>query len=65
MTTDPTPVPLIGKAWQEGYEAGKRGLPGAANPYPLGTDASIAWHSGRFKGQTKTQRPAKERKNLE
>ena len=51
--TDKPRIILAAKAWQEGFDAGRRGLNWNANPYPVGTDASRSWQSGLLEGQTK------------
>ena len=50
--------PLNAKAWQEGYDAGRRGLKLSDNPHRVGTAAAQAWQFGLIEGQMKPLRPA-------
>ena len=38
-----TPLPINDQAWQQGYLAGRRGLPAVANPYRAGSERAEAW----------------------
>jgi hypothetical protein len=49
-------IPLDAMALREGYLAGRRGLPGQANPYMVGTHEAIAWVIGLTDGRTKPLR---------
>ena len=51
-----TPLPLNDQAWQQGYLAGRRGLPAVANPYRAGSKKAEAWQFGRREGQTRPLR---------
>ena len=55
MATDDNVSDLIqdAEAWQEGYIAGRRGLPNTTNPYPLGSCKALSWQAGLRKGRTK------------
>ena len=48
--------PLNAKAWQEGYDAGRRGLKLSDNPHSVCTDAAQAWQFGLIEGQMKPLR---------
>jgi hypothetical protein len=50
MTDEPKP-----KAWQQGYNAARKGLP-YRNPYPADTDEAFAWISGYVEGKAKPLR---------
>jgi hypothetical protein len=39
-------TPLDPMALLEGYLSGRRGLPGEANPYQVGTREALAWGIG-------------------
>lgn len=43
------------KAWQEGYDAGKRGEPLSSCPYPVKSDEALAWSSGYIEGKAARQ----------
>ena len=56
MTIDnPKRIVQPPKAWQEGFTAGRRGLP-RKNPYPHGSDEDLAWLSGYLEGKAKPLR---------
>jgi hypothetical protein len=59
MSDDTTIIwlPLDDKARQEVYRAGRRGVTGAANPYPIGTPGAHAWLLGLADGRARTLRP--------
>jgi hypothetical protein len=57
--TDKPRVAQDPKAWQEGFNAGRRGLP-RKNPYPSGSDEALAWISGFLEGKAKPLRTVKE-----
>jgi hypothetical protein len=46
-------VPSDPKALEEGYQAGRRGLTPADNPYPEVTHEAIAWAIGFSDGRKK------------
>ena len=46
-------VVLAENAWQEGYDAGRRGLTLDANPYCVGTAEAQAWQYGLIEGRAK------------
>ena len=48
--------PLNAKAWQEGYDAGRRGLQLSDNPHSVCTDAAQAWQFGLIEGQMRAIR---------
>jgi hypothetical protein len=49
-------APLDATVLREGYLAGRRGITGEANPYPVGTDEALAWGIGWVKGLKKQLR---------
>ena len=46
-------LPLDGKAWHEGYLAGRGNLTREANPYAIGTAEAQAWQLGLSIGRLK------------
>jgi hypothetical protein len=50
--SDTSPI-LDAQVWQEGYNAARRGVSWAANPYPIGSVRALAWHKGFAEGRTK------------
>jgi ribosome modulation factor len=46
------------KAWQEGYDAGKRGEPVSACPYRARTAEGWSWSSGFVEGKAARTNPA-------
>ncbi|MGD0778663.1 MAG: hypothetical protein ABSC05_38270 [Candidatus Solibacter sp.] len=46
------------KAWQEGYDAGKRGERASACPYRAGTVEGWSWSSGFVEGRAARTNPA-------
>jgi ribosome modulation factor len=46
-------TPLDSRAFDEGYQAGRRGLTVAHNPYPEATHQGIAWVIGFAHGRKK------------
>jgi hypothetical protein len=57
MTKKPPAEPK--EAYQQGFNAGRRGLP-RKNPYPHGSDEALAWISGYIEGKAKPLRVVKE-----
>jgi len=46
------------RAWQEGYDAGKRGERASACPYRAGTVEGWSWSSGFVEGKAARKNPA-------
>jgi hypothetical protein len=52
------PIMQLPTTWQEGYDAGRRGLP-RKNPYSTESVDALAWVSGYIEGKTKPSRAVK------
>jgi hypothetical protein len=52
MTNGSKHIRQLPKAWQEGFNAGRRWFP-RKNPYPIDSDEALAWISGFIEGKTK------------
>jgi hypothetical protein len=55
----PPRITMDPEAWQEGFNAGRRGPP-QNNPFPHRSDEALAWISGYIEGKAKPLRSVKD-----